>query len=65
MTVVKKDKIFVGSLGELYYNTSYEDEICSLTKYKKIVINESEFFLNGLLWENVGKENEIVYYKYS
>lgn len=65
MLVVNIEKILVGDCQELYYTTSYKETVCSLKKYKKIIIDGSEFFLDGLLWENVGNDDEITYYKYS
>jgi hypothetical protein len=65
MIEVNTEKILVGDCQELYYNTSYKETVCSLKKYKKIIIDGREFFLDGLLWENVGKDDETTYYKYS
>jgi hypothetical protein len=65
MLVVNTEKILVGDCQELYYLTSDKETLCSLRKYNKIVVEGREFFIDGMVWENVGKENETTYYKYS
>lgn len=53
-----------GNNNEEYYNTDNANTIASIIKYKSIEVLDFVYTNCGMQWENVDKENGIIYYIY-